>query len=137
MGKFSECDFLEIHAGCQALTVAVGSVGLRTGEPVDKLYPAYGHRWGLSTPDGRARLAYLVVQVLHPKAVHLGTPCTEMCVYWKARNVCRNERDDEVIFADTRTPECSRFVWVARESERVKVPLFARNCPANREVGAL
>ena len=38
--------------------------------------PAYGQSWDLREAFDRSRLAWLIVRVLKPRVIHLGTPCT-------------------------------------------------------------
>jgi hypothetical protein len=75
-----QCDFLEVFTGHCNLTTAAQRVWIRAGEPIDQEYGAYGVSWDLADKRDQQRFAYLVCERLRPAAIHVATPCTEMCV---------------------------------------------------------
>ena len=61
------------------------------GEGFDWLMPSYGKSWDFRKIEDQRNVAWLIVAVLIPMVIHLGTPCTKMCSIGK-----------RVVDADTR-----------------------------------
>ena len=53
--------------------------GLTAAEGFDCKFITYERSWHLDQEGDQADLAWLLVYVLKPKVIHLGTPCTKMC----------------------------------------------------------
>ena len=73
-------DFAEIFRGHGEATIRVRETGCRAAEGFDKAAITYERPWHLDRLGDQADLAFLIVYILRPKVVHLGTPCTQMCV---------------------------------------------------------
>ena len=75
-------DFAEIYRGFGEFTIRVREGGRTAAEGFDNAAITYERTWHLDRQD-QADLAWLLCYVHKPKVVHLGTPCTKMCVLGK------------------------------------------------------
>ena len=73
-------DFAELFRGYGEATIRVREAGCTASEGFDKHAVTYERCWHLDTPTGQADCAWLIVYQLRPKVIHLGTPCTKMCL---------------------------------------------------------
>ena len=73
-------DFVELYMGVGRVTYYVGQVGCVVGEGFDVLHWTYDRQWDFTKRADRADCAWLLVYALKPKALHAGTPCTDMCI---------------------------------------------------------
>ena len=76
-------DFAEIYRGFGEFTIRVREGGRTAAEGFDNAAITYERTWHLDRHEDQADLAWLLCYVLKPKVVHLGTPCTKMCVLGK------------------------------------------------------
>ena len=70
-------DFAEIFRGHGEATIRVRETGCLAAEGFDKAAITYERPWNLDRLGDQADLAFLIVYVLRPKVIHIGTPCTE------------------------------------------------------------
>ena len=70
----SRIDFWELFAGQAGLTLAARQRRLSVAPPLDRLYPAFGKAWDLSSPVDQ-ELFWCLYMVLQPAALHAGLPC--------------------------------------------------------------
>ncbi|CAK9015420.1 Retrovirus-related Pol polyprotein from transposon opus [Includes: Protease [Durusdinium trenchii] len=75
----SRIDFWELFAGQAGLTLAARQRRLSVAPPLDRLYPAFGKAWDLSSPVDQ-ELFWCLYMVLQPAALHAGLPCEHYSV---------------------------------------------------------
>ncbi|CAK9071601.1 unnamed protein product, partial [Durusdinium trenchii] len=75
----SRIDFWELFAGQAGLTLAARQRRLSVAPPLDRLYPAFGKAWDLSSPVDQ-ELFWCLYMVLQPAALHAGMPCEHYSV---------------------------------------------------------
>ena len=73
-------DFAELFRGFGEATIRVREAGCTAAEGFDKYAITYDRCWHLDNKGDQCDCAWLLVYSLRPKAVHLGTPCTDMCL---------------------------------------------------------
>ena len=78
--QLGQVDFAEVFRGHGQATIRVREAGCTAAEGFDKYCLTYERNWNLETVSDQADLAWLLVYILKPTVVHLGTPCTNMCV---------------------------------------------------------
>ena len=78
--QLGRVDFAEIFRGHGQATIRVREAGCTAAEGFDKYCLTYERCWNLETESDQADLAWLLVYMLKPVVIHLGTPCTNMCV---------------------------------------------------------
>ncbi len=61
------------------VTIRVREAGLTAAEVFDQDAVTYERAWCLERKVDQPDLAWLLVYVLRPGVIHLGTPCTKMC----------------------------------------------------------
>ena len=71
-------DFAEIFRGFGELTIRVREAGCSASEGFDKYAVTYERCWCLDVKKDQCDCAWLLVNSLRPKVIHLGTPCTRM-----------------------------------------------------------
>ncbi|CAK9069122.1 Pro-Pol polyprotein, partial [Durusdinium trenchii] len=86
----SRIDFWELFAGQAGLTLAARQRRLSVAPPLDRLYPAFGKAWDLSSPVDQ-ELFWCLYMVLQPAALHAGLPC-EHCSVMGQRKPDSNDR---------------------------------------------
>ncbi len=73
-------DFVEVFRGYGEATIKVREAGCSASDGFDERAITYERCWCLDTQTDQADFAWLITFVLRPKVVHLGTPCTKMCL---------------------------------------------------------
>ena len=53
--------------------------GCSVADGIERNAITYGRTWHLDTPEDQSDLAWIIIHVLKPKMIHLGTPCTKQC----------------------------------------------------------
>jgi hypothetical protein len=71
-------DFLEIFMGEGAITIGCNNIGLRSAEGIDRSKMAYGRAWNIQSATEVAAVFWIISKGLKPRAIHSGTPCTEL-----------------------------------------------------------
>ena len=88
-------DFAELFPGHGEATVKIREAGLTAADGFDNKRVTYERCWCLETRTDQADLAWLIVYALRPKVVHMGTPCTKMCVIGEGKLDAATEFQNE------------------------------------------
>ena len=78
--QFGQVEFVELFHGDGGLTSAVRKAGFTAADGFSRQKNTYARVWQLQSQPDQADLAWLLVHVLKPTVVHMGTPCTNMCL---------------------------------------------------------
>jgi hypothetical protein len=61
-----------------AITIGCNNIGLRSAEGIDRSKMAYGRAWNIQSATEVAAVFWIISKGLKPRAIHSGTPCTEL-----------------------------------------------------------